>query len=194
MLDIEPMLPRWNVTRAMHGGSCIISEHGEAADAPAEPAANGCAAGVEPAPGAGDAAQTPGASGAPAAEPPAAAGDSGAAPPGDAADPGPPHLGMPSPIPEEGAPRLPPRGAPSGAEGSGRGLTVAARGGMPFGHLAQLSMASSGMGDDEVDPEYVCAICLARPLHKIENPSTGNDAISCVSKGESAAQATVPCM
>ena len=67
------MLPRLNVSDEPRAGSCIISEHGEAASRPPTAAA----AAAEPAPAASDAAQAR--LGAPAAEPPAAAG--AAAPP-----------------------------------------------------------------------------------------------------------------
>lgn len=135
-------------SHAARAGSCPILEYREAADAPAEPAVGNVAAAAGLPPGTRDAAQT---RSAPAVEPPAAAGAWGAAPCRDGATPGAPP--PPMPLPDAGgAQHLPPRGPPSGAQGAGVGGS----------DLARLSMASSGMGDDEVDPEYVCAICLVR--------------------------------
>lgn len=65
-----------------------------------------------------------------------------------------------------GQSHLPPRhpAAPAAAQGGADGSADRRAGGAaPAQMLSRLSMSSSAMGDEEVDPEYVCAICLARP-------------------------------
>jgi hypothetical protein len=161
-----------------------VSEHVEAGEQPAEPPAGADAPLASDPPAAAAAASagrdahTPGAATAAAA----AGADQGAAagaPPaghaGGAHEPGAPN-GLPAVRPPLHPPAPAPAAAAAGAargdagaersEGSGRSwrqaLAPRGRSGSNPAHLSQLSMASSGMGDEDVDPEYVCAICLVR--------------------------------
>ena len=155
-----------------------MSEHVETGEQPAEPPA-GTDAPVASAADGRDA-HTAGAAAAPAAAGADQGAAAGAPPAGHASgahEPG-AASGLPAvrpPLhPPAPAPAVAAAGAPRGdasaerSEGSGRGgrAALAPRGrsgSFNPARLSQLSMASSGMGDEDVDPEYVCAICLVRP-------------------------------